>query len=108
MQVAGFDWTSLRQVTLKEISRRNHASPGVSQSSRDLGHDPGERSEEEDDEEMQQRPEIGLEHIPCRNLANQILYLSVEATSPRVRDIITLTAECLLQVQIRFVWIGHF
>ena len=30
-------------------------------------------------------PGLGLETIPCRNRSNQILYLSVEAASVRVR-----------------------
>ena len=83
LQVTGFDWTSPRQVSVKEISRGREGY-GSTGNNGGAGEDEGEG--EGEGEETMQRPGIGLEYIPCRDLANRTLYLSAEATSPRVRD----------------------
>lgn len=91
VQVLGFDWTSPRQVAVAEATRRGRPTTVESLGTGGRGDNSVGGSATRGTttvgsaEQKQHGAGIGLDTIPCRNLANQILYLSVEATSPRVR-----------------------
>lgn len=87
-QVAGFDWTPPRQVVVAELMRPTRAGStdsdggGSSSSSSRGGETPGGGVSTM----SEHAPGISLQSVPCRNMSNQILYLSVEAASVRVRN----------------------
>lgn len=84
-QVPGFEWTQPRQVSPAELSRNDR---GEEDSGRSRDRWAGEESADKDAANSGRRrnSELALETIPCHNSASQIFYLSVEASTPRVRD----------------------
>lgn len=95
--MAGYDWTPPRQVAVAEVTRRGRRSKPDDSNGRSRSSTSGAQAStsalrgrgESDQQQQQQREQhlsgIDLENVPCRNLAGQILYLSVETTSARVR-----------------------
>ena len=92
--MAGFDWTTPRQVVAVDGSRRGRAAAADRRAKEENANARGRNSNSAmslmtgdggGGGSTQHVPGLGLETIPCRNRSNQILYLSVEAASVRVR-----------------------
>ena len=90
-QVAGFDWTPPRQVAVAELKRPTRSSAASTTGGNDGGgKNPGEEGGGgggggRGGASQQHGPGISVQSVPCRNMSNQTLYLSVEAASVRVR-----------------------
>lgn len=88
-QVAGFDWTPPRQVAFADLKRPpipagNNAGSGGGAG---IGREQESGGGSGGGGANKHVPGIGLQTVPCRNMSNQIFYLSVEAASIRVRKI---------------------
>ncbi|CAN0096387.1 unnamed protein product, partial [Ectocarpus sp. 12 AP-2014] len=92
-KVAGFDWTPPHQVAVAELMRPTRAvstdsvggGSSSSSSSSSRGREPPGGGVSTTSEHV---PGISLQSVPCRNMSNQILYLSVEAASVRMNSVL--------------------
>ncbi|CAM9518362.1 unnamed protein product, partial [Ectocarpus fasciculatus] len=88
-KVAGFDWTPPRQVAVAELMRPTRAGSTDSDGGSGGGSSSSSRGREGGVSTTNEHvPGISLQSVPCRNMSNQILYLSVEAASVRMNSVL--------------------